>query len=142
MRIKNISEQTLTIPFKFSNGMPVVVTIQPGQIIYCEPKAEENKQVVIYCRKNKLEITQDEKPKNAQFYHPYGILPHSEVVKLKKENVVLHIDVDEEEGEGESEVEEVIESEESPEMEEDVEIEESIEDIEDKPKNKGGRPAG
>lgn len=149
MRLKNISKQNLTIPFKHKNGRGVIVTINPGQVVYCEPHTAENKQVVIYLRKQKVEISNDEKPQNGEYYHPYGLLPHVEVMKLKHQEELNPkvIDVVEEEEEiqidlksEEIDIEEIkvdIESENDDEI-----ISISSENKEDISKNKGGRPKG
>ena len=96
MKIKNISNQPLTIPFKQKGGKGIIITINPGQIVYCEPHTAENKQVIIYDRKGKIIITDDEKPQNGQYYHPYGVLSHEEVLALKNHSTIVSVESDDE----------------------------------------------
>jgi len=148
MKIKNISNQPLTIPFKQKGGKGIIITINPGQIVYCEPHTAENKQVIIYDRKGKIIITDDEKPQNGQYYHPYGVLPHSEILKLKNaESLPRPInDTEEDDDDGEEDIEllevepEIINSNSDPDI---SDISTNVEfKNNDLHKNKGGRPKG
>jgi len=152
MKIKNISNQVITILFDIKDSKSINLSLQPNQVVYCEDSVENNKQVVIYKRKNKIELTNDDKPKNGHYYHPYGVLPHAEVLKLKNqivENIPI-IEIDEEENiEPEDSQEVEILSLSDTEMEnEDLEKDDvnyklmTSDDETSKPKNKGGRPKG
>lgn len=162
MKIKNISNQTLNIPFKTQEGKGIIVSINPGQIVFCEDHTKGNKQVVIFLRKNKIEVSEDNKPTNAQYYHAYGVLSHDEVLKLKQSTAnTLHLDNDDDDDESESSpVNESVPS--DLEIKDDDEDEDNLdtkiesdddEDDEDgnleekdnesvQVKNKGGRPKG
>lgn len=140
MKIKNISNQPLTIPFKSKQGKGVIITLNPGQIVFCESHTDKNQQVRVFLRKKKIEISEDDKPQNGQYYHAYGVLPHDEVVKLMQ-HTAHTLDLDEEDDEVEP----------SESIPSDLEIKESeeeeVEDIDDTKqegqiKNKGGRPKG
>lgn len=138
MKIKNISNQSLTIPFKSKQGKGVIITLNPGQIVFCESHTDKNQQVRVFLRKKKIEISEDDKPQNGQYYHAYGVLPHDEVVKLMQ-HTAHTLDLDEEDDEVEP----------SESIPSDLEIKESeeVEDIDDTKqegqiKNKGGRPKG
>lgn len=140
MKIKNISNKELSIPFKSKQGKGIILTLKPGQIVFCESHNDKNQQVRVFLRKNKIEISEDDKPQNGQYYHVYGVLPHEEVVKLMQ-HTAQTVDLDDEEDE--------ISSSES--ISSDLVItesnEEEVDDIDDKKqdsqiKNKGGRPKG
>lgn len=148
MKIKNISNQELTIPFKKGNEKVLILKIQPGQIVYCEEKSSENKQVIILLKKKKIEITQEEKPSKIEYYHPYGVLPHSEILKLKNaESLPRPInDTEEDDDDGEEDIEllevepEIINSNSDPDI---SDISTNVEfKNNDLHKNKGGRPKG
>lgn len=139
MKIKNISNQPLTIPFKSKQGKGVIITLNPGQIVFCESHTDKNQQVRVFLKKKKIEISEDDKPQNGQYYHAYGVLPHDEVVKLMQ-HTAHTLDLDEEDDEVEP-------SESIPSDLEIKESEEEVEDIDDTKqegqiKNKGGRPKG
>jgi len=147
MKIKNISNQPLTIPFKQKGGKGIIITINPGQIVYCEPHTAENKQVIIYDRKGKIIITDDEKPQNGQYYHPYGVLSHEEVLALKNHSTIVSVESDDEDEE--DEVSEEIDTndleisdDDSDDMDYDTDSDSTNNDQSGVEKNKGGRPKG
>lgn len=148
MKIKNISSKTLEIPFKKKSGQLKKVTLLPGHIMYCEEHSINNNQVIVYKRKKIIEVTNDETPKNGEMYHPYGVLSHEEILKLKKETPEEKhhsIELVEDEDEGE-EIEVSIDEEIEKNLVSDIVIEPTISmDSEinpTPPKNKGGRPKG
>lgn len=80
MKIRNVSSQELRLPMKKSNGQKLFVTLLPGQFVYSEAdNKQENKQLIIWERKQAIEITDDEKPKTLDYCHPYSILPKSTI---------------------------------------------------------------
>lgn len=146
MKIKNISSKTLEIPFKRKSGQLKKVTLLPGQIMYCEENSDKNNQVIVYKRKKIIEVTNDEVPKNGEMYHSYGVLPHEEILKLKKEtpeekHQPIELELVEDEG-----VEVSIDEEIEKNLMSDIVIEPTItmdsEINSAPPKNKGGRPKG
>lgn len=147
MKIKNISIKSISIPFKDVDGKSHVVNLQPGQIIYCENGFEKSNPMVIYQRKQVIEVSPSDKPQSAEYYHAYGVLPHSEVLKLKQQHIIISpitIEDIEEESE-EDDVDEDIEISntgiEIDVNEDDVDIIETEEGVIPQ-KNKGGRPKG
>lgn len=162
MKIKNISNQTLNIPFKTQEGKGIIVSINPGQIVFCEDHTKGNKQVVIFLRKNKIEVSEDNKPTNAQYYHAYGVLSHDEVLKLKQSTAhTLHLDNDDDDEESESAPVsesvpsdlEIKEEDEDDDLDTEIESNDENDDEDDdnleekgnesvQVKNKGGRPKG
>ncbi len=72
MKIKNISNQDLTIPMKKTSGQKMLITLTPEQFVYSEAeKKYENKQLIIWERKQLIEITDEPLPKNGEYCHPY-----------------------------------------------------------------------
>jgi len=147
MKIKNISNQPLTIPFKQKGGKGIIITLNPGQIVYCEPHTSENNQVRVYNRKGKIIITDDDKPQNGQYYHPYGVLSHEEVLALKNHSTIISVESDEEEDEDivkEIDIVDLEDSQDEEENDDDSDVDNDIEFTDEKgsEKNKGGRPKG
>ncbi len=98
MKIKNISNKSLEINFV---NHPNSITLKEGQIVYCKD-VDYHTSLKILAKKNLIEIkTDDPTPSTVELYHPYGCLPHSEILKLKNQSggIALIIDEDEDEEE-------------------------------------------
>jgi len=75
MKIKNLSTQDLKLPMKRKDGQKSIVTLTPGQIVYSESDTKrENKQLIIWERKQLIEITDEPLPKNGEYCHPYSTI--------------------------------------------------------------------
>jgi len=156
MKIKNISSTQLTLALNKHT-----VILQPGQIVYTEPKTD-TRQLIVYEKKKAIEITDDDKPKNGQYYHPYSILDkkttsHSipivpvyeeedddEVIDVPAEVKIPDIsdDVVEEEDEVPFDTADADLDEDDDEDDNESDDEEGEAEKDGQPKNKGGRPKG
>ncbi len=99
MKLKNIGNKEIRIAFTPKKGKMIIADLKPGQIIFGEPGSIDNKQIVILKRKGKIEVFEDDKPKNGEYYKPYGLISHEDVVKLthietKKTTIILEVDED------------------------------------------------
>ena len=155
MKIKNISKKAISIPFKVKDKKTIILSLEPGQVVYCEEKANENNAIIVFKRKNKIELTEEDKPKNGEYYHVYGVLSHSEVLKLKQQEVPKIISLDIEDDEDDDELPEVSIIEHSSDIDETSDDDEDVDEIDinidtDETSDdatvskvkKGGRPKG
>lgn len=102
MKIKNISNKPLEINFV---NHPNPITLKEGQIVYCKD-ADYHTSLKILAKKNLIEIkTDDPIPSTVELYHPYGSLPHSEILKLKNQSSGIALIIDEDEDEDAEEIE-------------------------------------
>lgn len=100
MKIKNITNnKELKIPMKKNNGVKVIVILAPGEVVYSEVKGVnlENKQILIYKRKNLIEVTDDDVPKNGEYYKSYKVI-HSNANPV---SVIVESEEDEDSASGE-----------------------------------------
>mgnify|MGYP000084204803 FL=1 len=56
MKIKNISKKAISIPFKVKDKKTIILSLEPGQVVYCEEKANENNAIIVFKRKNKIYV--------------------------------------------------------------------------------------
>lgn len=138
MKIKNLSSQDLKLPMKKKNGQKTIVTLTPGQIVYSESDAKrENKQLVIWERKQLIEITDEALPKNGEYCRPYSTIKHSAPSLTIDEVLVDEDEVDDDVENPAVDVSIVDEDDEEP------IIKENDSEFEPEPKkSKGGRPKG
>lgn len=69
MKIKNLSQQNLSLSLTKESGENIIVNVKPNQIFYCENNLKINKQLLIYEKKNLIYLNQMmDKPSYVDYY--------------------------------------------------------------------------
>ncbi len=141
MLIKNISDKNLQIPA--SVGKEKTFILEPGKIAYIEDKRSKDNQIIIWRKKQIIEVKEVNKPEKLQYDTPYSTTKQLNIAPIA---TIVDVDDDDDEdnevmsefppaeitgGDGKEEDEEVFD-------EQQKEEDSTAEPI----KNKGGRPKG